>query len=35
VEEEKAVGRLMDKADGNGMDRREEREQKEDIEVFI
>ena len=25
MEEEKVVGRLMDKADGNGMDRREER----------
>ena len=25
MEEEKVVGRLMDKADGDGMDRREER----------
>lgn len=35
MEEEKVVGRLMAKAGGNGMDRREEREQEEDTEVFI
>lgn len=32
MEEEKVV---MAKAGGNGMDRREEREQEEDTEVFI